>query len=157
MNEHIWCTITGFFQPCPQPAGAPFTEFSPMGTLPGIFEDAIEQDERPGGGLQDRLNKPVFVTDGVRERPLENLPIVVIPDEQMIGHAQCRETIPKVLVGLGQSIMGKITGNHAKLRIIVMGVDMGDASIKAGARIKPMQGFARGHEMGVGNLDEFHA
>ena len=66
------------------------------------------------------------------------------------------EPAPQSLIGGDLAVLGQIAGDGAESRAGMVRRDVGEAGVEPRERVEPPEGFARRHQMQIGDVDEFH-
>ena len=116
--------------------------------------DAVHIDEKPGRRILGPLDEAVCIARAVRKGCGEIAADVVIADHQPRLERACGQNIDEHPVALGVTPMGEIAGDHNRVRVRIMGFDIGEAGLEIGHRVMVENGL--GIDVDVGNMDEFH-
>ena len=122
----------------------------------GIVFDGVDDDENARRGWHRVLHKTIIVGLCLREAMQVFLTVVVIADNEMTLHIQPGNLlIKKAISGIFASI-GEIPGNDTTFGVTMMAQDVIDTAGKSLGRIQTFQLRARGNQVSVGDVYEFH-
>jgi hypothetical protein len=82
--------------------------------------------------------------------------VVVVAHHEVPGRAERRQDVGQRPVGGGLALVGQVAAEHAEGGVGVVGVDVGDAGGEPLQRVDPVDLPARGHQVGVADLDDLH-
>ena len=109
------------------------------------------------------LTRLLYVSDRVEDHPFDadqmlSSAIANNRKSQITGALWYTGTqFIQVLEGGPVAEMREIAGDHGEIRVSVMPVDAGDAKVEPLAGVEAVKLFAWTHEVGVGEMDKFHA
>jgi hypothetical protein len=119
--------------------------------------DRIQKDHPPFCRVEHRLYKPLRVNRDIAKDLAKRGAVVMIPNHQPPRHGQGCQELTQVQVRVSLAIIDKIADQHTERRIGMVRIDVSDSTAQTLPRIKAFGRFARGHNVGVRQNQEFHA
>ena len=122
----------------------------------GIVLDGVDDDENTRRGWHRVLHESMIVNLCLREAASVILAVVVITDNEMTLHIQPGDLFGEQSISGIFTSIGEIPGDDTTLGVAMMAADVIDTAGKALGRIEAVQLRARGNQVGVGDVYEFH-
>jgi len=122
----------------------------------GAVLDGVNDDENARRGWHRVLHEPVIVDLCPREALPVILAVVVIADNEMALHIQPGNLLSEESICGIFTAIGEVSGDDTAFGIAMMEVDVIDTAGKALGRVQAVQLRARGNQVGVGDVYEFH-
>ena len=116
----------------------------------------VEEDQPSGFRIAHTLHRAGFVHRHVGEEFAKRRVGVVVADDQLHRHGQRVQRLAQRLERLAVAEMRQIAGDDGKIGVGVVAVDVGDAGIQPRLGIETVEQLARAHEVGIGQMDQFH-
>ena len=123
----------------------------------GIVLDGVDDDKNARRGLHRVLHETVVVDFCLCETTSVILTMIVITDNEMTLHIQPGNLFGQQPISRIFTSISEISGDDTALGVAMMEADVIDTAGKAFGRIKAVQLRARGNQVGIGDVYEFHS